>query len=125
MKEETIKILKIEPNKEPYEKEIKNDLASLQKEVGGLIELIYADKNCLMVINEEGKLNGSLPNRWLGKSDIICGEFFVCGDDGENFTSLNQEQLDLYKQHFNEIPEFSGTEEQLEPKAFMMGFDFK
>ncbi|MFI3326861.1 MAG: DUF3846 domain-containing protein [Clostridia bacterium] len=84
MKQENIKILKIEENQAPVIKEIPNNLKSLQKEVGGLIEIgNMGDGNCV-IFNEEGKINGMNPNRWIG-SDIICGPFFICGDDGEDF----------------------------------------
>ncbi len=39
-KEKTIRVLKIEPGKEPYEKEISNDLKGIQSEVEGLFELL-------------------------------------------------------------------------------------
>ena len=46
--------------------------------------------------NEEGNLNGMKPNRWL-EDDIICGPFFLVGDDHEGgFCSLTDEQLDRY-----------------------------
>ena len=36
-----MRILKVEPGKQAYEKEIDNTLESLQEEVGGLIQPIY------------------------------------------------------------------------------------
>ena len=123
-KENTIKVLKIEPNKAPYEKEITNELKCLQEEVGGgLIEVVYIDNNCLLIINEEGKLNGMEPNRWLGNEEIICGPFFVCSDSGDNFAPLNQTQIAAFKKHFAEVPTFTGEEIQLEPMATVIGFD--
>lgn len=74
-----IKILKIELDKAPYEKEIDNKLEPLQEEVEGLIDCVYLEEGCVAVINDEGKLNGMQPNRRFG-SDIICGPFFMCGD---------------------------------------------
>ncbi|WP_317854745.1 DUF3846 domain-containing protein [Chakrabartyella piscis] len=124
MKENTIKILKIEVGKEPYEKEINNDLKSLQREVGGLVQPVEIGNGCLAAVNEEGKLNGSQPNRWLGDYDIICGDFFICGDGEEDFTSLTDAQMETCKQTFGEVPAFSGEEQELEPKAFVIGFDF-
>ncbi len=41
--EKTIRILKIEPQKLPYEKEIFNDLEGIQGEVEGLFECIYTN----------------------------------------------------------------------------------
>lgn len=124
MKENMIKILKIEVGQPPAVKEISNDLKSLQAEVGGLIQPVEIGFGCLAVVNEEGKLNGSLPNRWLGDYDIICGDFFICGDTGEDFCSLTAEQITAATNQFKEVPEFSGEEQELEPKTFVMGFDF-
>ena len=123
MKQETIKILKIEVGKEPYVKEIKNDLKSLQAEIDGLIQPLEIGANCLAIINEEGKINGSQPNRWLGDNDIICGDFFICGDDKESFSSLNELQIEICSDYFKNIPEFTGQEEELVPHVEVYGFN--
>lgn len=125
MKQEKIKILKYEVGKEPYAKEINNDLKTLQTEVSGLIQLVNLSDTCCVVVNEEGKLNGSKPNRWLGESDIICGDFFVCGDDGENFGSITDEDIEFSKKFFGEALEFAGDEKELEPECYIGGFEFK
>ena len=124
MKQETIKILKIEVGKEPYVKEIPNELKSLRSEVGGLIQPVDIGLGAIAIVNEEGKLDGSEPNRWLGDYDIICGDFFICDDDDENFGSLSDEQITALTNQFKEVPEFTGEEQELEPKAFVFGFDF-
>ena len=122
MKSSTITVLKIEPGQPPIVKEVGNDLKSLQAEVEGLIECIYIGENEIAVVNEEGKLNGMLPNRRMG-SDIICGPFFICGDDGEDFTSLSKENISKYSQFFSEIPAFTGQEPELEPRMTFTTFD--
>jgi hypothetical protein len=53
MSENKITVLKIEPGQAPQVKEIQNDLASLQAEVGGLIECIRFPNGCVAVCNEE------------------------------------------------------------------------
>ncbi|WP_317854402.1 DUF3846 domain-containing protein [Chakrabartyella piscis] len=120
-----MKILKVEVGKEPYVKEIESDLKSLQNEVEGLIEPIYMDDGNLIIVNEEGKINGMEPNRWLGDTDIICGPFFVCGDDGEEFVSLKEEDIEKYREMFSEIPQFTMQEKQLEPRVEIYGFNPK
>ena len=124
MRENRIKVLKIEPGQAPQVKEIQNDLASLQAEVGGLIECIGFPNGCVAVCNEEGKINGMLPNRRLG-ADIICGPFFVCDItyDGD-FTSLSKSKIAEFSQLFSEIPAFSGQEPELEPGITFIGFDY-
>ncbi len=118
-----MKILKIEVGKAPYEKEIENTLEAMQAEVRGLIQPVNLGMKCLAVVNEEGKINGSQPNRWLGDTDIICGDFFICGDGEEDFCSLVDEQLERCKEYFAKVPVFTGQENQLEPRVEVYGFD--
>ena len=89
-----MRVLMIEPMKEPYVVDIGNDLKSMQDVVGGLIEVINLEDDIVMVDNEEGKLIGLEGNRRVGR-DIIAGTFFLCGsnDEGE-FISLTEEQID-------------------------------
>ncbi|MEG1630968.1 MAG: DUF3846 domain-containing protein [Hydrogenoanaerobacterium sp.] len=123
MKENMIKVVKVEVGEPPVVKEIENSLKSLQNEVGGLIECIYLDDGCIAVVNEEGKINGMEPNRRMG-ADIICGPFFICGDDDENFTSLTDEQIEKYSLRFTPTQQFTGEEPELEPRCEVTGFHF-
>ena len=124
MKENMIKILKIEVGEPPKQKEILNELDTLQDEVGGLIECFYLENGAIVVINEEGKINGMEPNRRMG-TDIICGPFFICGDTADgDFVYLSEKQIAKYSQDFAELEQFTGDEPELEPKNFVMGFDF-
>ncbi|OLS01999.1 DUF3846 domain-containing protein [Tissierella creatinophila] len=122
--EERIRILKIEPQKVSYEKEINNDLEGIQGEVEGLFECIYLDEDCILVCNEEGKLNGMELNRRVG-NDIIAGPFFIVGDsnDGE-FISLTDEQVEQYKKEFSEIQEFTGEEPEAQAWMEFREFEF-
>lgn len=109
-RENTIRILKIEPGKIPYEKEINNDLKGIQAEVEGLFECVYLDDNCIAVVNEEGKINGMELNRRIG-NDIIAGPFFICGDSEEGeFVSLTDEQLNKFTSEYKDIHSFTGEE---------------
>ena len=124
MKENKIKVLSVAPGQPPAVKEIGNDLASLQAEVGGLIECISFPNGCVVVCNEEGKLNGMPTNRRLG-ADIICGPFFVC-DTTRNgdFSSLSKSKIAEYSNLFAEVPAFSGAEPELEPRMTFIGFNY-
>lgn len=124
MEKNKITVLKIEPGQPPAVTEICNDLGGLQAEVGGCIECISFPNGCVVVCNEEGKLNGMLPNRRLG-ADIICGSFVVCDTtyDG-NFSSLSKSKIAEFSQLFSEIPEFTGQEPELEPKMTFIGFEY-
>lgn len=120
--ENKIRVLKIEPGKMPYEKEMINDLEGIQAEVGGLFECIYLRDGCIAVVNEEGKLNGMELNRRIG-NDIIAGPFFICGDseDGE-FISLTDAECEKYMGDFTEIPEFTGDEPEAQPRMTFISF---
>lgn len=124
MKANMIKVLKIEVGQPPIVKEIQNELAALQEEVGGLIECVYLEDDCIAIVNEEGKINGMEPNRRI-ENDIICGPFFLCGDtpDGE-FTSLCEEEIEKYSKQFADVPTFTGNEPELETRMTFIGFDY-
>lgn len=80
-----------EPGKPWHWINIENDLSELQKIVRGNIEVLTINSKAVIVCNEEGKLNGMIPNRKIylrdkGLIDVIHGPFLICGVDGENFT---------------------------------------
>ena len=111
----TLRILRVEPGKTPVEKEIGADLKNLQAEVEGMIECVYMEDGAILVCNEEGKLNGMTLNRRLA-DDIICGPFFVVGDDGEgNFTSLTDRQIADYMERFAQPEQFADYEPNAQP----------
>ena len=119
-----IRVLKIEPGKMPYVKEMVNDLEGIQAEVGGLFECVYLKDGCIAVVNEEGKLNGMELNRRIG-NDIIAGPFFICGDsaDGE-FVSLTDAECEKYMGEFKGVPEFSGDEPEAQPRMTFISFKY-
>ena len=99
-----IRVLVVEPNKLPKEEIIPNRLRDKQKIVDGLIEYAYLeeDRDVVIICNEEGKINGSEPNRYIGH-DVLFGTFIIVGDNdtGED-RSLTDEQIKNYKKRFNE-----------------------
>lgn len=123
MRENQMKVLKIEVGEPPIEKVIANELSALQAEVGGLIECVYLENGCIAVVNEEGKINGMQPNRILG-DDIIFGPFFICGDTGDDFCSLTDEQIRNYTDQFAEVLGFTSEELKPEPKCDIIFFDY-
>ena len=93
-----MRILVVEPGKQPEEREIDGSLESMQQIVGGLIQAIYPfDDTVALICNDEGKLLG-LPWNRVVDYDIIAGTFFLCDapPDAESFESLTAEQLRLY-----------------------------
>ena len=78
--------------------QVPNDLKTLQKLVGGNIEVVTIDptensifeKTVIIICNEEGKLKGLKPNFYSGAvHDVICGAVVFVGEKGENFGSLD------------------------------------
>ena len=115
-----MRVVYVEPGKAAYEAEIKHDLDSMQRAVGdGLIEPLYMDDGCIIVGNEESKLRGMQGNRHLDGGGIIAGPFFVCGDAGEEFRSLTDDEVNKYLDKFSQPEDISGDEVQSD-----MGFIF-
>ncbi|MDT1943978.1 hypothetical protein CKN99_13050 [Carnobacterium maltaromaticum] len=110
MKEDNIRILKVEPQKEPEVVTLKNDLESMQEAVGGLIEIIDLSETACVLCNEEGKLNGLEGNRSLG-NDILVGTFYVTGSDYDgNLCSLSDAEITEYSNQFLEPETFKPEE---------------
>ena len=97
---EKLRVVIVEPDKEPYEKEIDHTLESLQGIVEGDIETTWDERlpeGTLIVCNEENKLHELPYNRVLFRDgrvvDIIYGTFFMVGTDNADFASLTDEQV--------------------------------
>lgn len=67
--------------------EAENELEALQNIVGGYIEVIPLTSDLVLICNEEGKLKGLKPNRWI-TGDVIHGDFFICGTSGDEFCDV-------------------------------------
>ena len=104
-----MKVIIVKPFTQPYITEIKGDLESMQAVVGGYIQAIYPfDDEVALVCNEEGKINGLMPNRFLlnrnnGVCDFICGDFFLCyaPAESEHFESMPDNVIQKYIDKFS------------------------
>lgn len=103
-----MKILVVEPEKEPYVKEIEHSCEAMQSVVDGLFDIIYfnEDNDAVVFCNDEFLYNGSEPNRMV-EGTLVHGTFFVAGntenDEGELETcSLTDEQIEKYSEKFAE-----------------------
>ena len=94
-----IRILVVEPSKEPRQIKVEHTLENLQKIVGGLIEYVELDYHTDCVCNEEGKLLSLELNRKLG-NDIIAGTFLIVGQHNGETISLSRKQIKKYKEMF-------------------------
>lgn len=102
----TIKVLHYPVNDEPRIIETQDDLVSLQKLVGGYLEVVQLDEGLDVYCNEEALLNGMLPNRvvgFLGKAgfvgtNVIHGPFFVAKSyyDGD-ISGLSEYDVEMAK----------------------------
>lgn len=89
-----LRVLVVEPNKEPEMREIDDTLEAMQKVVEGCIEGWYPLKadGLVVVCNEEGKLQGLTPNRLVigpGWRELLVGTFFIAQINGPNWISLD------------------------------------
>ena len=105
-RENLMKVVILENDREPYTAEIRNDIQAMQSIVGGLIEPVYFEKkdDAICWCNEEFLLNDSAPNRVIGNT-LIHGTCFISGDgyndEGERDScSLTDEQINKYTQMF-------------------------
>ena len=122
-KEKEITVLKVSPHKKPEVVTLKNELSALQEAVSSgvkdhhhLIQLVGVEEGVDLLLNDEGKLIGFEPNRRFGQ-DILVGDFYVVGTDGENLASLPQDKMEKYTARFAEPEDISEEEVTL----FMMG----
>jgi len=91
------------PGEKPYCTRIEEDLKTLQKAVGGFIEITYPfEDNCFVVGNEEAKLIGMAGNRHIN-GQLYAGPLLIAGDDYlGGFCDLSPAQADVYMKRFFE-----------------------
>ena len=75
-------------------------LKTMQNTVDGFIEVIPHPDNAelLIVCDEEGKMKDKPFNRPVYvdgiRMNVICGDFFICRNDGVDMVSLTEEDID-------------------------------
>ena len=104
-----MKILFVEPGKEAQPAEIQGDLKEMQAIVGGQIQALYPwEDPVALICNDEGKLLSLPLNRALEDYDMIAGNFFICGIEGDEFVSLSDPLMIKYQKKFR-YPELIGN----------------
>lgn len=106
--EEKIRAILVYDCAEPIVEYISNDLDTFQEIVEGYIEVVRMSDNVFMVCNEEGKIRNFSVCRYLRDEndklvDAICGPFFLVADGGEEFASLNDDDIKYWTHYFTEI----------------------
>jgi len=95
-----IKVLIVEPQKDPYSKEIDNELKPLQDIVGGYLESHAISNRVVVLCNEDGKSlnlkrNFSIFLQRIGKIDFVGTYVFAAHDGNGEFVSLTDEDITL------------------------------
>ena len=97
-----MKILFVEPGKEAQPAEIQGALKEMQAIVGGQIQALYPwEDSVALICNDEGKLLRLPLNRALEDYDMIAGNFFICGIEGDAFVSLSDPLMIKYQEKFH------------------------
>lgn len=100
--ENRIKVMVIEPLREPHIEHIKNTKEVYQNVVEGEYKAQPLDRQTVLIHNVKDKELELVPNRHVGK-DIICGTFFIARDTGEDmYASLSDDQMKYYYQMYKE-----------------------
>jgi hypothetical protein len=100
-----IKGIIVRPGKTPEVIEFMEGYRELQRLVEGNFEMPYLFDDVDIVVNEEGKFNGSEPNRLLYYKgqliDILFGNILIvdANDEGETI-SLSQDKINKYMKIF-------------------------
>ena len=108
-----LRVVVVEPGLPAYAGEIGPDLKSMQRAVGGYIEVACPFDDAVAVVsNEEAKLIGMEGNRHIA-GQVYAGPLFIIGDDGEGeFCSLTDEQTAAYSQIFAQPEDITMEEVQ-------------
>ena len=95
-------VLMVKPGMHPQQVQIDSGLTALQQAVNGHIEVAYYfEEPVAVIVNEEGKLNGSELNRAIydkdgNMIDIIAGDFLIVGIGEKDFCSLSSDLMQKF-----------------------------
>ena len=110
---EAIRMMKavlVEPLKKPRIVTIPAQLSYIQEMIGSHIEATYPwPDEVALVCSDEGKFDGSAPNRVLEDYDVIFGPFLICGLTRTDFGSLSDELAEKYMEMFKYPELITGT----------------
>ena len=91
-----IKILVIEPKKEPVVKIIADEEKDILEIIGQEIGYIELEENVDLIYNDNAKIDNLDFNRVI-KDDIICGTFVIAGNKNDDWCSLEDSKIQKYK----------------------------
>ena len=97
-----MRVLVKNPGEDPKTMVITNNLHLLQQLVDGPIEVHTLTDGLVMIVNEEGKLKNLEPNFYVDRlKDTIFGTAIFCGEDGEDFTDIDEHDLTVLQTFFS------------------------
>ena len=87
------------------ERDVENELAPMQRLVGGYLESYPVGGNILLMCDEEGSYKrDATPNIGVVNkfgSQLFVGPCFMVSRDGEEFASLSDKEVELIKSHYH------------------------
>ena len=101
--EEKIDILLFKTDGSYEETTVLNKLNEIQKLVDGYIETVTISNEIILICDEEGRIKNKRSNPRLRD---ICGDFILCGVDGENFRSLTEKEKYILIKTICGLPEY-------------------
>lgn len=95
-----MKVLYIEPLRSPRLINIDPSLESIRAAIHcQWIEAADLLPDAVLICDEEGKLNGSQPNR-IVEGDLVFGSFLIAGLGEDDFTDLSQPLIEKYTEKY-------------------------
>lgn len=82
-----IKVIIKEPGKLPRVTNISDSLENLQRTVGGYIETVTLENECVIICDEEGRIKGKPHNCSICGVDFV-GTIMICGVSGDAFADI-------------------------------------
>ena len=90
-----MRILVVRKDDNPVIRNVPHSLSVFQTLVGGRIEVVEPfENNVVLVCDESGRINGKPINRIINDNMDICGDFFLCGHDGEGLTDFPEDMVE-------------------------------
>ena len=98
-----IKILVVEPKKEPFVKEIKNSIGEIYGIVYFPFEIFEIEKDIVLISSLVAKeiKNKFFPANRIYRDKIIYSSFAILGKKNNNYISLTAEQIKKYTDMFS------------------------
>lgn len=94
-----VKIIIVQPNKQPYVKEVKNNIDSIYGLVYYPYQEIELEKNIYLIYSKEAE-NNNFPICRSFRSMNIYSNFVIVKKDKDNFISLSNAEINKYSNIF-------------------------